>query len=514
MTTTTVTTTAALNAAIKTAHAGDVIQLAAGTYSGVTVQNFSSAGAVTITSADPNHHAVITDMQVNNSSGLNFTNLEFSFAASTTAAGVNAFGIQVLSSQNVNFDHDSIHGTLDHDPSTDIRGLNLQGDSNVNVTNSEFQQLYVGIHNLDTTNVTISGNNFHDIRSDGVDNTGVSQLDISDNSFSNFYRVGEPLTGGDHGDAIQFFTQTGQSSMTDITVANNVMVQGAGRNFQGIFVQDMSGGAIPYHNVNITGNLIVGGSDMAIYVGGTTGLAATDVTISNNTIVQTAPAGQTPVPAIHLYNADATLTNNIATRYVYWGTNQVTESGDKVSAPVTDNGLATVTAWMGQNSHPMAIGYTSPTELVNDGATTGPPVSSTPTPTPTPAPTPEPDPTPPPAAQPPPPPPPPEPTPSPDPTPTPTPTPDPSAPTASSAPPSDPAATGSSTTPVPSTPQVVSVTPITGQSQATPATPAVSSQPTLTTTATLGGHSQAMSFHSDVSLLGIYAHDYPIMLPT
>lgn len=379
----TVQNTAGLQAALSMAVAGETIQLTAGTYSGVSIGGYNYGGAgVTITSADASHHAVITSLSVNGSSGLHFTNLEFSFPKAASDAGTGAYGVQVNGSQNISFDHDSFHGVLDHDPTLDIRGLLLAQDSNISVTNSEFQQLNVGIHDLNVNQLTISGDNVHDIRADGIESSGTSHLIITDNSFSNFWPVGTPITGGDHADAVQFFTQPGQAPNTDISVTNNVMVQGEGKNFQDVFVQDMTAGSSPYKNVTISGNLIVGGSVNAIFVGGppsgTSSPAAYGVTISNNTIVQL--ANSTLTPTLHVQDVSgATLSSNTAPKYYLVNDNtRLTESNDSLSSSVSDNGANILTTWLAQHSHPMTVGYTTAGQLVYD--TLNPPViTSTPT---------------------------------------------------------------------------------------------------------------------------------------
>ena len=62
MTITTVSTSAALVSALKVAQAGDTIQLAAGTYSPVSLSNLHFANDVTVTSLDPSHAAVINGL--------------------------------------------------------------------------------------------------------------------------------------------------------------------------------------------------------------------------------------------------------------------------------------------------------------------------------------------------------------------------------------------------------------------------------------------------------------------
>ena len=68
MTITTVSTSAALVSALKVAQAGDTIQLAAGTYNSVSLENFHFATDVTITSLDPSHAAAMNNVHAMTSS--------------------------------------------------------------------------------------------------------------------------------------------------------------------------------------------------------------------------------------------------------------------------------------------------------------------------------------------------------------------------------------------------------------------------------------------------------------
>jgi hypothetical protein len=372
----TVQDSGSLLAALSAAVSGDTIKLAAGTYSGVSINGLNLSG-VTIESADTSHRAVLTDLSVTNSSGLAFDNLEFSFAAASSDAGTTAFGMSVTQSSNISFDHDSIHGTLDHDPTLDIKGLLLANDTSVSVTNTEFQQLRVGITQRTNTGVTISGDNFHDLRVDGIDTTGSSNVTISDNNFSNFWRVGTPATGGDHGDAIQFWTQDGQSPNTDTTISNNVMVQGQGTIFQGIFLQDLSTGMVlPFQNVIISGNLIIGGSLNAINVKG-----AENVSITDNAVVALA-GSVTPTPMVQLQVVNgATLSNNSAPKFQIDSlSSNIIQSNDVITSAAGDGGLSTLTNWLSQHSHPMGVGFTSANQLLADSLTAlfTPPSSYTP----------------------------------------------------------------------------------------------------------------------------------------
>src|ERR1039458_1827834 len=98
MATTRVNSSDSLSSALQLAHAGDTIVLAAGTYSNISISNYHKNGAVTITSQDPLHPAVLTGLSVQNSSGLTFSNVSLSAAGSTLY-----FPFAVYDSNSINF---------------------------------------------------------------------------------------------------------------------------------------------------------------------------------------------------------------------------------------------------------------------------------------------------------------------------------------------------------------------------------------------------------------------------
>ena len=252
-----VSTAAQLSAALASAHAGDTILLASGTYSGLVLKNVHFSSAVTITSADLAHPATITDLIVNSCSGLTFSNLEVDESSSTVT---NPF--QILSSSNIQLSHLWIHGSLDNNPSDDPAGLFIRNSDHITVSGCEFEQLWHGAGFLDSNYLQFTGNSFHDIRSDGIRGGGSSFVTISDNSFTDFF---PNFAAGDHPDAIQFWTTNTTSSAHDITITDNVISRGTGAAVQGIFLRDQVGN-LPYENVSITGNMLVGTAFNGIFV--------------------------------------------------------------------------------------------------------------------------------------------------------------------------------------------------------------------------------------------------------
>lgn len=330
---TTVTDSNGLVAALATAHSGDTIQLAAGDYSPLLLRNLAFSGAgVTITSADPAHEAILNGLTVKNDTGLTFTNLELYVnpTAGTTAP------YQVLSSTNIKLDHLNIHGSMDGNPQNDAAAMLIRDSHGVTVSNSELQQLGWGIAHINDDGLTIVGNNFHDIRVDGVRGGGSSNVLVAHNSFTNF----DPMAG-DHGDAIQFWTTGTTVAAHDITVSDNVAMRGSGGLFQGVFFRDELGN-LPFSNVSITGNLVVGGMYNGIEVGG-----SHNVNIANNTVVGLADQSSW----IQTFSdTGVTMSHNVSTQYLSTNNTGVTETSDTTIATPTDGGAAALATWVASHT--------------------------------------------------------------------------------------------------------------------------------------------------------------------
>ena len=328
---TTVSTTSALVTALKAAQAGDTILLTSGSYSYLSISNVNFATDVTIASQDPAAQAKITGFSINGSSGLAFHDVEF------IADPVNGAGpLSVNGSHDVSFDHVFVHGSLDNNPGNDTGGLLVRSSSNVSVTNSEFSQLYWGYNHLNSDNLTISGNRFHDLRMDGVRGAGSSHVTINSNSFTDFF----PLAG-DHADAIQFWTSGTTVAATDIVITNNAFVRGAGAYAQGIFIRDEVN-TLHYDRVTISGNLISGGLYHGIAVSG-----AFNVNVDSN-IVQ----GWSPTKSwIALdWVTGGSVTNNSANEFYVTNSTGVVQANETVIAQAIDQGAAVIANWFATNT--------------------------------------------------------------------------------------------------------------------------------------------------------------------
>ena len=335
--------TTGLTTALKSAQAGDTIKLAAGDYSAFSLNGVKFGGAgVTITSLDPAKEASLNGFELRGCEGLNFQALELKVAQ----AQVNPY--QVIESSRIALNNVNVHGSLDGDAQNDGGGILIRLSRDVTVTNSEFHQLEYGIAHVDSKGVTINANKFTEIQEDGVRGGGTSNIKVTNNTFSNF----DPVDG-DHPDAIQFWTKGTLAQATDITVSGNLILRGEGAATQGIFFRDQVG-TMPFKNVLVQDNMIVGTMANGVMVNGGDG-----VKILNNTVValpgQTAGIGLTKATNIQL-------TGNQASQYSFDSTvtNMSNTSSTTLSA-VTDGGAALVKAYIAL--HPQLLALSTTTEL-------------------------------------------------------------------------------------------------------------------------------------------------------
>lgn len=325
---TTVSTTALLNAALKVAQGGDTILLEPGVYTGVVASGLNYAQGVTVTSATPDTLATLTRLNVTASSNLTFQGLEFRVDA---AAGDNPF--LIAKSHDVTLTGLSVHGSLDGDPQNDRAAMLVRDSSHVTVADSTFQQLWIGLGQLNDDHLTIQGNTFKEIQMDGIRGGGSSFVTVTGNSFSSFHP--KPA---DHPDAIQFWTSGTTASAHDIAITDNVFLRGTGTGVlpQGVFLNDEVG-TLPYQHVTITGNLVAGAGYNGIAV-----FHGQDVTVSDNIVV-----GFLDYKSwIRLVNVDnGTLSNNQTTLISLTGDTNLVQTNNTIVAQVSDGGAAYLAAW-------------------------------------------------------------------------------------------------------------------------------------------------------------------------
>jgi hypothetical protein len=286
------------------AHPGDTIRLEPGVYSGVVIKDFS--GPVTITSKDPAHRAVFTDLKVANSHRITFAGLEFLSGLGGVGPlppkGVMPF--EVAGSSEIHFDKVVVHGPPQGTLADTQSGLIIRSSTNVSVTNSDFFHLHNGFMDWQDDHVTISGNSFHDLYDHGV-RGGSSNVLVDSN---HCYSMHPDKTDTDHPDCIIMWTRTNPDPFHDITITNNRYERGTGLPVQFIFVKDIPAYQ-PFLNVTIANNVAVGAAWNGIMVQN-----AKNVIVTRNIITP----GCDMLSWIRIENVDGiVLKDNAAGRYIY-----------------------------------------------------------------------------------------------------------------------------------------------------------------------------------------------------
>jgi parallel beta-helix repeat protein len=329
LTTITVSNTAGLFEALATAQGGDTIELMPGAYSGATLNDVSFNSAVTIESANPTDRAIFTGFYANDCNNITFRDLEFS-----TAGSADPYPFRINSSQNISLEDIMVAGSSDNSPSASISGVAVNSSTNINVINSSFRGVLVGLVVYNDNNVLVENNTFRNLTIRGVEVGGTSNISITGNTFTDF----SPQLSSLHPDAIMFQTANTTASASNINVSDNVITRGSGGEIQGIFFRD-SIGDLPFINVYMQGNVVSDESFNGIYVEGANGL-----TLVGNVVKESS----TQTSFIDVQDANVVaVDNNLAPYFLHTSDTSLTQS---------DNAWAN--SWSGNANDPNAVSAT------------------------------------------------------------------------------------------------------------------------------------------------------------
>lgn len=344
-----VTSTAQLLSALKHAVGGSTIELAPGTYSGVVISGIKNTQAITITSLQPSHPAVLVGLGVANSTGLNFSNLEMTAVGSKDSY----FAFRVAGSSNLNFTGLDVHGALNATPGTQLSGFYFNQSSNITISDSHLHNLNNAISAGNETNFNISGNKFDLLNKGGIQMSSSSNVAIANNTFTDF-----KLTRGTHPDAIQFFTANTTKASHDISITGNLYTRGNGDPIQGIFIRDEAGN-LPFKNLTVSDNAILGGMWNSIYIEN----AGSNLKVTGNVLAtwpgldiadaSTSSQAQTIPFKAYLFikgGTGALITGNNSQVYLdSSGHLMATPPGNTLLGTITDNGNQLLKNWSDGN---------------------------------------------------------------------------------------------------------------------------------------------------------------------
>lgn len=329
-----ITNATQLTAALKVAKGGEVFELSGGDYGALNIVNRTFSAPVTIRSASTSAPAYFSQTSnIRGSSGVSLEGLDFRNPR-TAGQGDWTPAVNVLSSNQISMKNVNVYGSLDNNPSNDGYGIFVRGSKNVSVSGSNFTQLSRAIVTRESQYISLTSNNVTGIRTDGFNFTAVENVTVSGNRFSDFFP-----SPADHPDAIQFWTNGTTVSNKNIVISNNLIVGRAGSQMQGIFVTDQSGGKLPYENVTITNNTLVGTMWHGINVS-----HGTQILVSGNTLI-TLPGEKITATRIQMVNVQGTLSDNVAKAYIINTSPSLVQSNNTTNAASTDMMAAAVLAW-------------------------------------------------------------------------------------------------------------------------------------------------------------------------
>jgi PKD repeat protein len=324
----TVSTANQLKTALSKATGGETILLNPGDYGKLVLTGRSGfditfASEVTIRSADPARPAVFTGLDVRGAENLSFRDLVFDYVASVTdSTAITPFNISGSTNITVSgsvFDGDLAKGgdaaAIGHATG---RGLNASNNTNFTFIDNEMHTFWKGLALGGNDNARVIGNDFHSMRSDGLNANAVSGLLIEGNRFHDFVRA--PGTG-DHADFIQFASTGAKRPSSDVTIRGNLFDSGEnGGGIHTIFLRNdqvdkgLAGSEMFFRNILIEQNTIYADHLHGISVGETAGLV-----IRNNTLLHTPADGSgggvsAPRIGVAMKSTDVTITDNIAAK--------------------------------------------------------------------------------------------------------------------------------------------------------------------------------------------------------
>lgn len=282
-----------LYSALASCKGGETILLSGGDYGDMTLNlqtkfNFKFPSDVTIKSADAGNPATFSSVNINGAQHLAFDGINFDYefkpGDTNQTRSFQFGGCTDLTIRNSTFDGDLASGVSATDDGLGFTiGLSVRTSTNVLIENCESSQFYRGMVFGDSKNVTVRGNDLHDLRMDGMNFSNMQDVLIEKNYIHDFN--GSSIST-DHRDMIQFWTTGTKTPSTDITIRDNVLDIGEGTWTQSIFMRNeevdngRAGKEMFYKNVLIENNTITNAHTNGIALGETAGL-----TIRNNSVL-------------------------------------------------------------------------------------------------------------------------------------------------------------------------------------------------------------------------------------
>ncbi|KEZ15306.1 putative secreted calcium-binding protein [Sphingobium yanoikuyae] len=318
----------ALAKAIAGAKGSTIIQLAPGQYGDLAMKPSERTGMLVIESADPNNPAILQSIKLYKIKDIAFRNLT---VRSTPSPNRGDYVIDVVDVQNIILQKLQIRGIGGAERGREY-GLMVRASNGVRLQDSNLSDLRYGVGILNATSVSIERNEFHGIQTDGIRGGGATDLLVAENILGDF-----SPKAGEHPDGIQLWSTNQKQPGRRITIRDNLVARHNGGIVQGIFIRDTLR-QLPFEDVTVSGNLILGG----MY----NGIALTGIdrgAVSDNWVI----AYPDMKSWISLNGTNAvSLTNNRAMQFLLRDTGSLDEKSNKTNSPVAAGDLSSIKQWL------------------------------------------------------------------------------------------------------------------------------------------------------------------------
>ncbi len=284
-----------LETRIRQSNPGDTINLAAGRYGDLRLNDIFLDAPVTV---DGNGEAIFRKISLKKVSNLHFRNIVIE-AGKTDQPGFH-FAFNIMNSRNISIEGSDIGWSADGNWANDGMGMTARLSDSISIRNNVLHDAFIGLVVRDAENILVAGNTFRDIKRDGINVSGTVNIDISENICTDFH----PTRPVDHPDCIQFWNDTAERSNENIRIVGNQVLRGSGGVSQGIFMRGLKDG-LHHKNVLIENNIIHQGMGQGIYV-----QKADDVIIRGNRLTPAPPVEFTPMLSIRSPVSNVLIENN------------------------------------------------------------------------------------------------------------------------------------------------------------------------------------------------------------
>jgi len=300
------------------------IALAPGDYGDVTLGHLGRA--MRIAAADPATPPVFSSLTISGAEDLTLADIVVKLSVPPDKkyqSMVNIDHVSRLTLTGMTFDGAAAPAARE------LRGLLLQNSSDITISDCRFTGFFRALVGLAVRDVMLTHNDISGMSSDGFNFAQAQNVTIARNRFGAF-----KTTEASHADYVQFWSTGTEKASRNITVAENLMLQGEGVDVQGIFLEFEP--RLPARDVTVRDNVIIQSSPHGISLYNVIG-----ATVEGNMAVAI-PQAKYKVAIRLIGVSDGRVTDNVATAYGYDSIRNVTRQNNSEVGFADKPGLARI----------------------------------------------------------------------------------------------------------------------------------------------------------------------------